>query len=236
MALTFTWLGHSTILLNIDGKHVIIDPYLTENPLSPLKVTDLQVSYILLTHAHGDHVGDNQHGCAGDTIDLAQHTGATIVCNNEMALWFRTKGLKHVWDGNPGGTMRGDFLDVKLENAIHSSSFGDGSYGGHPVGLVISGGGSTIYHAGDTSLFGDMALIAEEGIDLAFLPIGDTYTMGIDDSIRAIKLLKPKYVVPIHYNTFPEIVQDVTRWADRVNRETNAQPIVLDPGLSHTLE
>lgn len=236
MALTFTWLGHSTVVLDIDGKQIIIDPFLTSNPLSPSRVSDLQVRYILLTHAHDDHVGDNQHGIAGDTIELARHTGATIVCNNEMGMWFRNRGLKHVWAGNPGGTMRGEFVDVKLEKAFHSSTFSDGSYGGHPLGLVISAGGKTIYHAGDTSLFGDMALIGEEGIDLALLPIGDTYTMGIDDSIRAIKLLKPKYVAPIHYNTFPEIVQDVTRWADRVNRETNAQPIVLDPGLSYTIE
>lgn len=236
MAVSFTWLAHSAIFLELDGHRVLIDPFLTNNPLSPAKPDEFEVEHILLTHAHGDHVGMTESSPAGDTISIAQRTGAQVVCNYEMGNWFMAKGVQNVFQGNPGGTMRGEYMDVKWTQAFHSSSFEDGSYGGQPNGLIIKSAGATLYHAGDTSLFGDMALIGEEGIDVAFLPIGDVYTMGVDDSIRAVKLLKPKYVMPIHYNTWPPLVQDVVAWADRVNRDTEAQPIVLDPGGTYSLD
>lgn len=236
MTLSFNWLGHSTFLLDVDGHQVLIDPFMSNNPLCPLSRDDVNPEVILITHAHGDHVGDTSDGPAADTIAIAERTGATIVCNFEIGNWFTAKGISNLWQGNPGGTYRGDFMDVKLTKAFHSSSFGDGSYGGQPNGMIIHAAGKTLYHAGDTSLFGDMALFADEGIDIAFLPIGDHFTMGVNDSIKATKLLRPRHVFPIHYNTFDAIAQNAKAWADKVNRETDAQPLVMDPGQSYTLE
>ncbi|MEL6307744.1 MAG: metal-dependent hydrolase [Chloroflexota bacterium] len=236
MGITLTWYGHSTFTLESDGKKLIIDPFLTNNPLTEATPDDMDVDLIVLTHAHGDHVGYSDAGPAGDTIAIAQRTGALVVCNFEMGNWFMNNGVENVFQGNPGGTYRGEWVDVKFTKAFHSSSFGDGSYGGQPNGLILRADGKTIYHAGDTSLFGDMALIAEEGLDCAILPIGDVFTMGVDDSIKAAKMLNAKAVLPCHYNTFPPIVQDAGAWADRINRDTNSQPIVIDPGNSYTVE
>jgi L-ascorbate metabolism protein UlaG (beta-lactamase superfamily) len=236
MSLTFTWLGHSTFYIEADGNALIIDPFITNNPLIDISVNDIRVDTIVLTHAHGDHVGATDKSPAGDTIAIARKNDATVVCNWEMGNWFMKQGLKKVSQGNPGGTVRGTWADVRFTKAFHSSSFDDGTYGGQPNGVIIRTGGYTVYHAGDTELFGDMALLGEEGIDLAILPIGDTFTMGVEDSIKAVKMLKPKYVAPCHYNTFPPIVQDAAAWADRINRETSAQPIVIDPKQSYTLE
>lgn len=237
MAFSFTWLGHSGFIFDIGDHRIILDPFISGNPLCTITPEDTgDVEYILLTHAHSDHVGDSEAGVAGDTLAIADRTGAQIICNFEMGNWFASNGIENLWQGNPGGTFRGDYFDVKLTKAFHSSSFGDGSYGGQPNGMIISANGMTLYHAGDTSLFGDMELIGDEGIDVAFLPIGDRFTMGIEDSLKAIKLLRPSYVVPVHYNTFPPIAQDAGEWAQKVNRQTNAQPIVLDPGGSYTLD
>jgi len=238
MSLSFTWYGHSAFLFESEGHRLIVDPFLTNNPLTVVSPDDIDVEYIVLTHAHGDHTGYSDEGPAGDTLAIAAQTGATIICNFEMGNWFLNQGVpeNQVFQGNPGGTMRGDWVDVKFTKAFHSSSFGDGSYGGQPNGMIITAGGYTVYHAGDTSLFGDMALISEAGLDAAILPIGDVFTMGVDDSIKAAKLLKARYVVPCHYNTFPPIVQDAGAWADRINRETSSQPIVIDPGTTYTLE
>ena len=128
-------------------------------------------------------------------------------------------------------------MAVKSTFAIHSSSLPDGSYGGLASGFVISTrGGQRIYFAGDTALFSDMQLIGDEGIDVALLPIGDYFTMGRADSLKAIRFVRPKVVIPMHYNTFPPIVQDASRWANRVSSETDTQPVVIDPGGSYTLE
>ena len=182
---------------------------------------DLTAEIILLTHAHGDHVGDS--------VEIAKRTGALVVCNFEMGDWFMTHGVENVFQGNPGGTFSNDWISAKWTIAFHSSSFPDGTYGGQPNGFVIRGGGATIYHAGDTCLFSDMRLIGDEGLDLALLPIGDCFTMGIDDSIKAVKLLNPKRVSPMHFNTFPPIEQDPQAWAARVESETDAEAIVLEP-------
>ena len=228
MSVSFTWLGHSAFSLDVDDHPILIDPYLTDNPLAAAQADQVAAEYILLSHAHGDHVGD--------TIDIAGRTGATVVCNFEMGNWMLNKGVENVAQGNPGGTFDGGFFSAKWTIAHHSSSFPDGSYGGQPNGFIITAGGKKLYFAGDTAYFIDMEVIGEVGLDVAFLPIGDLFTMGLDDSIRAIKTLRPKDVVPMHYNTWPPIVQDASHWADRVNRETNATPIVLDPGGSYTVE
>jgi L-ascorbate metabolism protein UlaG (beta-lactamase superfamily) len=235
MAITITWIGHSTFTLDVAGHLILLDPFLTNNPLTEFTSDDLNPELILLSHAHGDHVGFTDDGPATDTISIAQRTGATIVCNFEMGNWFIGKGLQNVFQGNPGGTFRNDYLTAKWTLAFHSSSFGDGSYGGQPNGFVITVDDKKLYFAGDTALFSDMSLIGDEGVEMAFLPIGDVFTMGIEDSIKAVKLVKPNFVIPMHYNTFPPIQQDVRQWAEIVNRETDAQPIVLDPGGSHTL-
>ncbi len=221
MSVTLRWLGHSAYSLEIDGHNVLIDPFVSGNPVAKASAKDLAADVILLTHAHGDHVGDS--------VEIAKRTGALVVCNFEMGDWYLAHGVENVFQGNPGGTFRNDWMSAKWTLAFHSSSFPDGTYGGQPNGFVIRGGGATIYHAGDTCLFGDMKLIGDEGLDLALLPIGDCFTMGIDDSIKAIKLLEPKAVSPIHYNTFPPIEQDVAAWAARVESETGAKAIVPEP-------
>ena len=220
MAVSIKWLGHSAFQLDIDGHKLVIDPFLTGNPVAQTAADDVDAEVILLTHAHGDHVSD--------AIPIASRSGATIVCNFEMGNWYLAQGLTDVFQGNPGGSFRNDWMSAKWTVAHHSSSFPDGAYGGQPNGFVIRGGGYTIYHAGDTALFGDMRLIGDEGPDVAIVPIGDVFTMGVDDSIAAIKLLRPKSVLPMHYNTFPPIEQDAAAWATRIESETDCKAVVLE--------
>jgi L-ascorbate metabolism protein UlaG (beta-lactamase superfamily) len=210
-------------LLETDGQRVLIDPFLTGNPAAAAKASDVPADYILVSHGHGDHVGD--------TIDIARRTGATVIANYEISQWLEAKGLKKVHGQQHGGGHTFGFGRVKLTLAFHGSALPDGSNGGNPCGFLIScKDGKKIYDAADTGLFGDMRLIGEEGIDLALLPIGDNYTMGPDDALRAVKLIQPKKVVPIHYNTFDLIAQDAKGWAERVRKETQAEPVVLAPG------
>ena len=220
MAVSIKWLGHSAFQLDIDGHKLVIDPFLTGNPVAQTAADDVDAEVILLTHAHGDHVSD--------ALPIASRSGATIVCNFEMGNWYLAQGLTDVFQGNPGGSFRNDWMSAKWTVAHHSSSFPDGAYGGQPNGFVIRGGGYTMYHAGDTALYSDMRLIGDEGPDVAIVPIGDVFTMGIDDSIAAIKLLRPKSVIPMHYNTFPPIEQDAAAWAARVESETDAKAVVLE--------
>jgi len=229
MVIQVTWLSHAGFALQIGTHRILIDPFLSGNPLAPAKPTDLDADFILLSHGHGDHIGD--------APAIARRTGATVVANNEIGGWLRAKHrLEHVHGINPGGGVKLPFGRVELTIAHHSSSLPDGSYGGQPNGILIkTDAGPKIYHAGDTAAFLDMQLIGDEGIDLALLPIGDYYTMGIDGSLKAIALLRPKVVIPMHYNTFDAIAQDVTLWARRVQNETDARPVVLDPGGSFTL-
>ena len=224
MSIQVTWLAHSGFQLVIDEHTILIDPFLTGNPLAPVTADAVEAHFILLSHGHGDHIGD--------TPDIAARTGATVVANNEIGNWLRDKhGLQKVHGINPGGGVQLPFGRVELTIAHHSSSLPDGSYGGQPNGILIfTNNGQTIYHAGDTTVFFEMKLIAEHGIDLAMLPIGDYFTMGIAGSLRAIEFVKPAKVMPMHYNTFDPIAQDVTEWAWRVQNETDAQPVVLDPG------
>ncbi len=228
MAVTLNFLGHSGFQMDIDGHKLLIDPWLSGNPAAVTAAADIDAELILLTHAHDDHVAD--------AADIATRCGASIVCNFEMGNWYLARGQENVFQGNPGGSFRNDWMSAKWTVAHHSSSFGDGSYGGQPNGFVIRGGGCAIYHAGDTSLFGDMRLIGDEDLDVALIPIGDVFTMGVADSIKAIQLLRPDKVVPMHYNTFPPIEQDAAAWARRVENETNATPVILAPGDSLTCD
>lgn len=229
MPIQITWLSHAGFQLDIDGYTILIDPFLTGNPLATVEAAGLYADFILLSHGHGDHVND--------TPAIARRTGATVVANFEVGSWMRQKqGLENVHTLNAGGGVELPFGRVELTLAYHSSSLPDGSYGGQPNGILIfTREGPTLYHAGDTTAFLDMQLIGEHGIDLAMLPIGDYFTMGIDGSLRAIRLLRPRAVIPMHYNTFPPIMQDSAEWAQRVQNETDAQPIVLDPGGTYQI-
>jgi L-ascorbate metabolism protein UlaG (beta-lactamase superfamily) len=159
-----------------------------------------------------------------------------VIANYEISEWLKTKGVANVHGQQHGGGFNHPFGRLKLTLAFHGSALPDGSNGGNPCGfLIYLKDGRKIYHAADTGLFGDMKLIGEEGIDLAILPIGDNYTMGPDDSIRAIKFITPKKVIPIHYGTWPIIDQDASAWAERVKSQTTAEPIVLQPGQEITL-
>lgn len=228
MAITITWLGHSAFALTFNGHAVLFDPFLTGNPLASANADELDAELICVSHAHGDHTGD--------VVAIAKRTGATVVCNFEMANYFAAKGVENTQGVNPGGTYNHGFAKAKWTQAFHTSSFPDGTYGGQPNGFIFSADSKRLYYAGDTGLFGDMRLIGDHRIDLAFLPIGDTFTMGIEDSLLAIEFIRPRYVLPMHYNTWPPIAQDASSWANRVSSETNSQPIVLDPGGSYTLE
>jgi L-ascorbate metabolism protein UlaG (beta-lactamase superfamily) len=223
MATRVRWLGHACLLVESDGSKILIDPFLTGNPVAAVKPDEVPADFILVSHGHSDHVGD--------TVAIAKRTGATVVANYEIAGWFEKQGLKKVHGQQHGGSHGFPFGRVKLTLAFHGSALPDGSYGGNPCGfLLYMNDGKKIYDAADTGLFGDMKLIGEEGIDLAILPIGDNFTMGPDDALRAVKLLQPKNVLPIHYNTWDLIAQDAAAWAARVSKETKAQTAVLKPG------
>jgi L-ascorbate metabolism protein UlaG (beta-lactamase superfamily) len=190
----------------------------------------VKAEIIFLSHAHGDHLGD--------TVDIAKRTGAKVVANNEIAIWMGKHGVQNNHGQNPGGSFDHGFVTAKWTVAFHSSSFPDGTYGGEPNGFVLTSktSGKRLYFAGDTALFSDMKLIGDMGIDVAFLPIGDNFTMGPDDALQAVSFLRPRLVVPMHYKTWSLIDQDAGAWANRVSSETDAQPIVLDPGQSYKVE
>jgi L-ascorbate metabolism protein UlaG (beta-lactamase superfamily) len=226
MAVEATWYSHACFLIQSPKARILIDPFLSGNPLAPVKADQVAADYILVSHGHGDHVGD--------TVAIAARTGATVVSNFEIQNWMVSKGVKNVHPQHIGGGFDYPWGRVKLTQALHGSALPDGSYGGNPCGFLLYLEGKKIYHACDTGLFGDMKLIGEEGIDLAILPIGDNFTMGPDDALRAVKLIEPELVVPIHYNTFDIIKQDPNAWAARVEKETRARVVVLKPG--ETLE
>lgn len=197
-----TFYGQNSLAIEVSGKHIIIDPFITGNPLSKDKVdiNALQADYILLTHAHMDHVLDAEA--------IARNTGAVIVSNYEIAMHYQEKGFK-VHPMNHGGGWQFDFGHLKYVAAIHSSTFDDGTDGGFPGGFVIEGEHKNIYIAGDTALSMDMKLIPmRTKLDLAILPIGDNFTMGVDDAIIASDFVECDKVLGVHYNTFGYIEID----------------------------
>jgi L-ascorbate metabolism protein UlaG (beta-lactamase superfamily) len=227
MSTELTWLGHGTWLIETEGHHVLLDPFLDDSPVAPFKAAEARADFILVSHGHFDHVAD--------AAAIAARTGATVVANYEICEWLAARGAAKVEQMNLGGAIDLPFGRVKLTVAHHSSTLPDGSAGGNPGGFLLTLGKRKVYFACDTALFGDMKLIGAVGLDLAVLPIGDRFTMGPDDALRAIELLEPKRVVPSHYNTGPPIAQDAAAWARRVRVETSAEPIVLDVGGKLTL-
>ncbi len=211
MSFKLTWFGHAALGLETGGYHILVDPFFSGNPSASAKANEVAADYILVTHGHGDHIGD--------TLAIAKRTGATVISNAEISNWLNKKGVK-THGQHLGGGYHHPFGYLKLTQALHGSGLPDGSDGGNPAGLLLTTKeGQKIYMAGDTGLFGDMRLIGEEGIDLAVLPIGDNYTMGPADALRAVKLLQPRHVIPIHYNTFGLIQQDPLAWAEQVKRK-----------------
>lgn len=195
------YFGHSACGITLDsGLRILIDPFLTGNSVSPVKGSEVEAEYIILTHAHGDHVGD--------TIEIAKRCNSTVICNFELGNILAEEGLK-VHQMHIGGAYNFEFGRLKFTIAHHGSAYVDGRYGGVPAGIILVADGITFYHTGDTGLFYDMKLIGEiNRIDYMMLPIGDNFTMGIDDAVIAVEFVNPGVAIPIHYNTFPVIEND----------------------------
>ncbi|MBA3014616.1 MAG: metal-dependent hydrolase [Proteobacteria bacterium] len=222
-----TWYGHSCVLIESEKASLLIDPFLTGNATAPVGPGEVNPSYILLTHGHADHVGD--------TIAIAKRCGATVAANFEICNWLTRQGVSNTHAQHIGGGFDYPWGRLQLTMALHGSSMPDGSYGGNPCGLLITIEGKSIYHAGDTGLFSDMKLIGETGVDVAILPIGDNFTMGPADALRAVEFIKPKQVIPIHFSTFPVIRQDPLAWAAKVEEVTAVQVVILTPGTPFVL-
>ncbi len=219
-----TWLGHSAFLFEAEKK-VLIDPFISGNPKAPCSPEDLDPDIIAVTHGHADHLGD--------TIEIGARAGCRIISIHEVANYIKSKGV-FAEGMNKGGTVDVDGITFTMTEALHSSSIDASGFsfdGGCPAGFVIGIGGHTIYHAGDTGVFGDMQLIRElYEPEIAFLPIGDKFTMGIKEAVKAVELIKPKIVIPMHYSTFDVIEQDPEEFKRAVEAKVDTKVIIMKPG------
>ncbi len=205
--LKLRYLSHSAVILDDGSNQVIIDPFITGNPTCTIKWQDVEAKFIVLTHAHGDHFGD--------TLQIAEKNNALVIAVNELANYVSRNGAK-AHNMHIGGSFNFPFGKVKFTVAHHGSSNDENEYMGEPAGVIITIGGKKIYHSGDTGLFMDMKLIGEsEDIDVFLVPIGDNFTMGIDDAVKAAEFVNPKLVIPIHYNTFPVIKANPDEFAEK---------------------
>jgi L-ascorbate metabolism protein UlaG (beta-lactamase superfamily) len=233
------FLGHACFELSEGDARVLVDPFLSpNNPVSPLSADELEPTHILITHGHADHIAD--------AVGLARRTGAHCVAVVEIATWLGDQGIEAVSDPNLGGTVEFDWGWVKLVQAFHTNtipgsaeapfSAESGVVIGMPAGLVIKIGGTTVYHLGDTCLFGDMKLIAERTpVDVALIPIGGHYTMDRHDAAVAAGLIGAGTVIPMHYNTFPAIEADAEAFKSDVESKTGSQVVILEPGDTHSV-
>jgi L-ascorbate metabolism protein UlaG (beta-lactamase superfamily) len=224
---TLTFYGHAAWGLKANGTTILMDPFFTGNTQSPVAAREVAASYIILTHAHGDHYGD--------TVEIAKRTGATLISNFEIVNYCQKQGVANAHPLHLGGGYAFPFGRVKLTVAHHGSSFPDGTYGGAPAGVVVEVEGKRVYNAGDTALFSDMSLIAAGGLDVALVPIGDNFTMGPEDAAQAAKLLRARTVIPMHYNTWPVIAQDPEGFKRRVETSTDSHVVILKPGETFTI-
>jgi L-ascorbate metabolism protein UlaG (beta-lactamase superfamily) len=225
MAVDIRWLGHACFELSAGGTTVLVDPFLTGNPKAAAAPDDLEPDVILLSHGHGDHLGD--------TVDIAKRAGCPVLAIVELANEIGEEGIE-VLAPNLGGTIKFDWGWVKLTPAWHTGVSPSGTP--HtPAGLLIHIGDHLVYHLGDTALFGDLQLIARRGdpVDLALVPIGGHYTMDRYDAVTAVELVNPSQVIPCHYNTFPLIETDVQAFKEDVQNAGFSEVIVLDPGGTH---
>lgn len=221
------YLGHACLQIEANGKFIIVDPFISGNPLAKsIDVDSLKADYLLLTHAHGDHIADVE--------PIAKRTGATIICNAEMSYYYDAKGFKTV-GMNTGGKFSFDGISVKATIAFHSSSFPDGSYGGNPNGYVMEADGKRIYIAGDTSLTREMKLIPDTigAPDLAILPVGDHFTMGYEDACTASNFIRCNRVVGYHFDTFPPIAIDHQKAIDHFSAHGK---VLILPKIGETIE
>ncbi len=224
MSTRYTFYGHGTHGIETAGYKIIVDPFFDDNPVSPIKASEVEADFIFVSHGHFDHVAD--------AVSIAIRTNALVITNAEISKWFAAQEVK-AHGQHIGGGFHHPFGYLKLTNALHGSALPDGANGGNPTGLLLTTkDNQKIYCACDTGLFGDMQLIGDEGLDLAVLPIGDNFTMGPNDALKAVKMLRPKHVIPSHYNTWPLIEQDAEAWAKDVEAETDTKVHILKPGES----
>lgn len=194
------YLGHSAFAIRDEGKEVLVDPFLSDNPRAPPSASKVRPALVLVTHAHHDHLGD--------AAALSKRFGCPVLSTLEVVNRLEELGACVV-PGNIGGEFEFPFCRVKVFPAVHSSSFEDGSYGGTACSFLLRMGGKAIFHAGDTALFGDMSLVGEETeIEVALLPVGGTYTMNVRDAVKAMRLLRARALVPMHYDTWESIAVD----------------------------
>jgi len=216
------YFSHSSFQITTDsGLKLLIDPFLEGNPTAPVSPDDVSADFIVLTHAHGDHVGDS--------FGIAQRTDPLFICVNELANYCADKGFR-AHNMHIGGSFDFDFGRLKFTIAHHGSMTPDGTYGGEPAGVILTIDGTTLYHTGDTGLFYDMKLIGEmTPLDYMLLPIGDNFTMGISDALKAVELANPEFAIPMHYNTFPVIQADPNEFKTKVEA-MGKKSIVLEYG------
>lgn len=213
------FLGHAAFIITEGDYTLLFDPFLTGNPLAKKKPEDVKPTHIFVSHGHSDHLGD--------AVSIAKASGARVYTTFDLTEVFGEEGIE-IQPGNIGGRQPAEFGSVKLFNAIHSS----GIPGGIACGFVVEFLDRKIYFAGDTALFSDMSLLRFEEIDLALLPIGDVFTMGVEDAVRAVELIKPDNVIPMHYDTFPPIKTDPQEFKNLVEKHTQSKVTIIKPGES----
>lgn len=216
------YFSHSSFQITTNnGQTILIDPFLDDNPTSPVQSTEVAADFIVLTHAHGDHIGDS--------FKIAERTDPLFICVNELANYCIDKGFR-AHNMHIGGSYGFEFGRLKFTIAHHGSMTPDNSYGGEPAGVIFTIDGKSLYHTGDTGLFYDMKLIGEmTPLDYMLLPIGDNFTMGIRDAVKAVELADPKLAIPMHYNTFPVIEADPNEFRMQLEK-IGKKAMVLDFG------
>lgn len=218
------YIGHSAFMIEEGNIKALIDPFISGNPNSNISADELKdITHIFVTHGHGDHLGD--------TVSIAKNNNAKVICNFEIGQYLSQKGLS-VHTMHIGGRTSFEFGKVKMTPALHGSGINNGEHlicGGSPCGFVIELEGKKIYHAGDTGLTMDMKLLEDENVDLALIPIGGNYTMDIYDAVKAVDFIKPRLVVPMHYDTFPLIKADAKEFKDNVK---NTEVKIMSVGES----